>query len=226
MESYSCFGKRDFRQSRKLSFSKVQLSDKIVLLIAKELIQIKTPTLFPSIETERLVLREVTKDDADSLLAYLSDEQVTRHMGLAPFVSAEDALDEIEWYQSIFDNGTGMRWGITLKGQDRVIGSCGFLNLSQKHHRAEIGFELSREHWGKGIAGEALQAVIAHGFSQLNLNRIEALIEPANSPSQKLVEKTGFLREGLLRDYEYTQGKYDDLYMYSMLEWEFIYESE
>src|SRR5690606_31193208 len=140
----------------------------------------------------------------------------------APFSSIEDALDEIEWYQSIFENGTGMRLGITLKGEGRVIGSCGFLNLSHKHHRAEIGFELSREHWDKGIAGEALRAVIAHGFSRLELNRIEALIEPANSPSQKLVEKTGFTREGLLRDYEYTQGKFDDLYMYSVLKREFV----
>lgn len=176
---------------------------------------------FPSIETERLLLREVTKEDADSLMAYLSDEEVTRHMGLAPFVATEDALDEIGWYQSIFENGTGMRWGITLKDEDRVIGSCGFLNRSQKHHRAEIGFELSREYWGKGIAGEALRAVIGYGFSELNLNRIEALIEPANSPSQKLIERCGFLKEGLLRDYEYTLGKFDDLYMYSLLEREF-----
>lgn len=179
------------------------------------------PTIFPSIETERLVLRKVTKDDADSLLTYLSDEEVTRHMGLAPFVSAEDALDEIGWYQSIFDNGTGMRWGITMEGQDRIIGSCGFLNRTQKHNRAEIGFELSREYWGKGIAAEALRAVIEYGFSELDLNRIEALIEPANSPSQKLVEKNGFVKEGLLREYEYTQGKYDDLYMYSLLKREF-----
>lgn len=179
------------------------------------------PILFPAIETERLVLREVTKNDAESLLAYLSDQQVTRHMGLDPFVSAEDALDEIEWYQSIFANGTGMRWGITIKGEDHVIGSCGFLNRTQKHNRSEIGFELSREHWGKGIAAEALSAVIEYGFSELKLNRIEALIEPANSPSQKLVEKNGFTKEGLLRDYEYTQGKYDDLYMYSLLKREF-----
>lgn len=179
------------------------------------------PDLFPLIETERLVLREVTNEDADSLLSYLSDEEVTKHMGLPPFTSTQDALDEIGWYQSIFENGTGMRWGITVKGEDRVIGSCGFLNLSQKHHRAEIGFELSREYWGKGIAGEALHAVAAYGFKLLGLNRIEALIEPANSPSQKLVEKTGFLREGLLRDYEYTQGKFDDLYMYSMLRRDF-----
>lgn len=176
---------------------------------------------FTSIETERLILRKVTEKDADSLMAYLSDEEVTRHMGLDPFVTIEEALDEIAWFQSIFEKGTGMRWGITEKGENRVIGSCGFLNLSSKHHRAEIGFELSKEHWGKGIAAEALQAVMAHGFTQLELNRIEALIEPANSPSQKLVERNGFVQEGLLRSYEYTRGKFDDLYMYSLLKRDF-----
>jgi [ribosomal protein S5]-alanine N-acetyltransferase len=159
---------------------------------------------FPIIETERLILREATKADADDMLTYLSDPIVVKHMGLEPFQSVEDVFDEIGWYQSIVVEGTGMRWGITLKDAGRVIGSCGFLNRVPKHHRAEVGFELSKDFWGKGIAREALE-------------RIEALIEPANLPSQKLVEKTAFQREGLLRHYEYTCGKFDDLYMYSLL---------
>jgi [ribosomal protein S5]-alanine N-acetyltransferase len=175
----------------------------------------KTP--FPIIETERLILREASKADADDMLAYLSDPKVVKHMGLEPFQTVEDVHDEIGWYASIFREGTGMRWGITLKDEDRVIGSCGFLNNVSKHYRSEVGFELSREYWGKGIAHEALEAVVKYGFQHLELERIEALIEPANLPSQKLVEKTGFQREGLLRHYEYTCGKFDDLYMYSLL---------
>jgi [ribosomal protein S5]-alanine N-acetyltransferase len=172
---------------------------------------------FPLIETERLILRKATKADAEDMLRYLSDPAVVKHMGLEPFQSVEDVYDEIGWYQSIVREGTGMRWGITFKDADRVIGSCGFLNRVPKHHRAEVGFELSKEYWGKGIAREALEAVVKFGFQYLELERIEALIEPANLPSQKLVEKTGFQREGLLRHYEYTCGKFDDLLMYSLL---------
>ncbi len=139
-------------------------------------------------------------------------------MGLDPFTSLEDALEEIAWYDSILEEGTGVRWGITLTGQNEVIGSCGFLNVSAKHQRAEIGFELSSDYWGRGIAGEALRAVVRHGFAQLGFHRIEALVEPANTASQQLLERVGFTREGLLRGYEFTQGKYDDLYMYSLLE--------
>lgn len=120
-------------------------------------------------------------------------------MGLDPFTSLEDALEEIAWYDSILEEGTGVRWGITLTGQDEVIGSCGFLNVSAKHQRAEIGFELSSNHWGRGIAGEALRAVVRHGFTQLGFHRIEALVEPANTASQQLLERVGFTREGLLR---------------------------
>ncbi|WP_377890564.1 GNAT family N-acetyltransferase [Alkalihalobacillus sp. R86527] len=176
---------------------------------------------FPTIITERLKLREVKTEDAEDMLIYLSEPDVVKHMGLAPFQSIANALDEINWYKSIYNEGTGMRWGLSLKDSDKMIGSCGFLNRNAKHSRAEVGFEISKDHWGKGLASEALRAVIAFGFNELELERIEALIEPENHPSQRLVERQGFLKEGLLRHYEYTCGKFDDLYMYSILRADF-----
>lgn len=176
---------------------------------------------FPVIETERLILREVTTEDDRDMLEYLSDQDVVKPMGLEPFQTESDVWDEINWYKSIYNEGTGIRWGITLKDSGKVIGSCGFLNMLSKHHRAEIGYELSQEHWGKGIASEALEAVVTYGYQHFQLERIEALIEPANFPSQKLVEKQGFKREGLLRHYEFTCGKFDDLYMYSIIKKDF-----
>lgn len=68
---------------------------------------------------------------------------------------------------------TGIRWGITLKDKGGVIGSCGLLNLVSKHYRSEIGSELSKEYWNKGIASEAFEAVIRYGFEHMNLQRIE-----------------------------------------------------
>jgi [ribosomal protein S5]-alanine N-acetyltransferase len=177
---------------------------------------------FPIIETGRLILRKVNKDDASDLLVYLSEEEVVKHMGLVPFQKDDDALDEINWYDSIYEEGSGIRWGITLKEEGKVIGSCGFLNRSRKHHRAEVGFELSKDYWGRGIAHEALDAVIRYGFLHFELERIEALIEPGNTPSQKLVERKGFTKEGLLRHYEYTRGKFDDLLIYSILKNEIL----
>lgn len=176
---------------------------------------------FPFIETNRLLLREIVKDDANDILKYLSDEEVMKYYGLAPFKTINEALNEILWYQSILNEQTGIRWGITLKGKDEVIGSCGFLNRVPEHYRTEIGYELSRDYWGYGIASEALEAVIRYGFKYLQFQRIEALVEPPNIPSQKLIEKHGFIREGLLRNYEFTCGKFDDLYIYSLLKQDF-----
>ncbi|MFD1851357.1 GNAT family N-acetyltransferase [Oceanobacillus bengalensis] len=173
--------------------------------------------VFPIIETDRLILREVNTNDSNDMLAYLSNIDVVKHMGLEPCQTEKEVLDEIAWYQAIYNDGTGIRWGITLKDAGKVIGSCGFLNMNPKHFRTEVGYELSKDYWGKGIASEALQAVVHYGFSHYRFERIEALIEPANLPSLRLVEKQGFKREGLLRHYEFTCGKFDDLYMYSIL---------
>lgn len=172
---------------------------------------------FPVLETDRLILRQVTNDDAKSLLTYFSDTDVMRYYGLEPFKSIDDALDEILWYKSIFEKRTGIRWGISLKGSDKIIGSCGFFNRAVEHSRTEIGYELSKEYWGKGIAGEALESVVKYGFQNLQLERIEALVEPANLASLKLLDRIGFEKEGLLRHYEFTCGKFDDLYIYSIL---------
>ncbi|MGE7837667.1 GNAT family N-acetyltransferase [Viridibacillus arvi] len=182
--------------------------------------QIENST-FPILETDRLILRKVTEVDASSVLKYMSDNEVVKHIGLEPFNTVVDAMDEITWYQTIFEQGTGIRWGITLKENNEVIGSCGFLNRVPKHFRTEIGIELSKEYWGQGIASEAFKAVIRYGFENFKLQRIEALIEPENFVSQKLAEKQGFIREGLLRNYEFTCGKFDDLYMYSLLKQDF-----
>ncbi|MBT2686877.1 GNAT family N-acetyltransferase [Bacillus sp. ISL-47] len=172
---------------------------------------------FPKLETKRLILREVTTADDKDMLVYLSDIEVVKHMGIGPCQTIEQVNEEIGWYKSIYEQGTGIRWGITLKESGKIIGSCGFLNRAAKHYRSEIGYELSKEQWGKGIASEALAAVVKFGFQHLELERIEALVEPANLPSQKLIERQGFKREGLLRHYEYTCGKFDDLYMYSII---------
>ncbi|MED4838209.1 N-acetyltransferase [Priestia megaterium] len=145
---------------------------------------------FPIIKTKRLILSEIVAEDAGNILKYLSDKEVMKHYGLEPFTTVKDASNEIAWYKSILNEKSGIRWGITLKEQDDIIGSCGFLNRVHNHCRAEIGYELSKDYWGNGIA---------------------------NAASQKLIKKNGFIKEGLLRSYEFTCGKFDDLYMYSLL---------
>lgn len=175
------------------------------------------PQSFPEIQTKRLVLKEIQYTDAKDLHEFLSDVEVRKYIGIPPYTKMEETYKEIEWYDKIFNTKTGIRWGIALKNDPTIIGSCGFLNMSQANVRAEIGYELHRNYWRQGIVSEALEAVIKYGFEEMKLNRIEALIEPENVASVKLVERLDFLQEGLLREYEYGAGKFDDLYMYSLL---------
>lgn len=175
------------------------------------------PDSFPVIETDRLLLREIQLSDVPAIYQYLSDPQVVKYMGLAPYQTQTETREEFEWYKKIFKEHTGLRWGITVKDSKHVIGSCGFLNIKKPHYRAEIGYELHPDFWSKGIATEALLAVVDFGFRKMNLNRIEALVEPDNKASIKLLETCNFTQEGLLRQYERTADKFDDLYMYSLL---------
>lgn len=167
-------------------------------------------------------LKQIQLSDAHEIHNYLSDEEVRKYMGIYPYKTLQDTNKEIQWYEKIFKEQTGIRWGIALKGHQAIIGSCGFLNISKSNLRAEIGYELNKKYWRKGIMSEAYKAVIQYGFNEMNLNRIEALIEPENVASLKLVESFFFVKEGLLRQYEFGAGTYDDLYMYSLLNKEFF----
>jgi [ribosomal protein S5]-alanine N-acetyltransferase len=177
--------------------------------------------IFPVLETNRIILRRIEKGDAHDIFKYLSDKEVMKHYGTEPFQTVDEAISAISRYESLFAEKRGIRWGITLKGENKVIGSCVFYNMVSEHYRTDIGFVLSKDYWGQGIAQEAVKAVIKYGFEFLNINRVEAVIEPSNVASQKLVDRLGFLREGLLRSYEYFCGKFDDLYMYSLLKSDF-----
>ena len=73
-----------------------------------------------------------------------------------------------------------IRWGITLKDDDTLIGSCGFHHFDEGYHRAETGYILNRAYWGQGIMAEALAAILTYGFSEMGLHRIEAIIDIAN----------------------------------------------
>lgn len=108
---------------------------------------------FPIIETKRLILREVNVEDAKDMLLYLSDQDVVKPMGLEPFETTSDVCTEITWYKSIYERGTGIRWGITRKNSGIVIGSCGFLNRIAKHYRAEVGMNYVK------ITGEKASSV-------------------------------------------------------------------
>lgn len=111
----------------------------------------------------------------------------------------------------------GIRWAITRKEDDKVLGTCGFHNVKAEHSRAEMGYELGKEFWGQGVMQESLTAILDYGFNTLQYNRIEAFVNAGNCKSTRILAKMGFSLDGLLREYEFACGKFVDQYCYSLL---------
>jgi ribosomal-protein-alanine N-acetyltransferase len=150
------------------------------------------------------------------------DEDVMRYFGTEPFTAEEQALDAIAWQQRIWAEGTGIRWVITEPDHDAFIGDVGYFKLERQHRRAEVGYLLAKAYWRRGLMTEAMTAVLDYGFASMDLNRVEALVDPRNAASVGLLRKLGFAQEGLLRDYEFERGAFIDLYMLSLLRREWV----
>lgn len=173
--------------------------------------------IFPRLETERLVLRQIRADDADALFAFFSDEEVSskRHR------SVEDSQAFIQQLQQWYQAHENLEWGITRKGDDVLIGTCGFYAFDEGFHRAETGYELLKACWRQGIMSEALTAILTFAFTTMRLHRIEAVVDEGNERSQGLLRKLGFVHEGTLRQRQFFDGRFRDEYHFGLLkdEW-------
>jgi ribosomal-protein-alanine N-acetyltransferase len=178
-------------------------------------------THFPSLTTNRLSLRQIQPQDAEDIFATLSDEEAMRFYGNEPHHSLEDTFALIDHIQARYARWEAIRWGITLKGTNRVLGSCSFHHFDSGFHRAETGYELNRAYWGQGIMKEAVSAILTFGFNELGLHRIEAIIDLANERSKGLLLKLGFTYEGFLRQRYYFRGHFEDEHFFGLLkdEW-------
>jgi ribosomal-protein-alanine N-acetyltransferase len=180
-----------------------------------------TFTNFPTFETERFILRKAVEKDCHDIFDLYSNEQVTRYTPLTPFKSIDDAMNELNWYDTILREQTGFRWVIEEAESKKVIGTCGFLNYEKEHNRIEIGYDLNPSYWGKGVMKEAISYIISFAFLTMKINKIEAKVEPENQSSIRLLEKLNFYKEGVLRQHEFENGKYVDLAIFSILRREF-----
>ena len=178
--------------------------------------------VFPHLETDRFVLRKLRLSDAESLFAILADEEVTKFYDDETFTEIDQAREQIKSWASGFKERRCIRWGIARREDDIVVGTCGYYGFHGWHRRGSLGYELARSYWRQGIMTEALDAIIGFGFRQVGLNRVQAVVMPGNEGSEKLLEKLGFQREGVLREYENWGKKgYVDVLMFSLLRYEY-----
>ncbi len=177
---------------------------------------------FPVLHTARCTLRQLTHADADALVTIFGDEEVRRFLDMEPPFGHEQAIAFIDWMTGHYEQRHTVRWGITLRqAPETVIGTCGFHMWNRQHRRCEVGYDLHRAHWRRGIATEVMQTVIPWCFENLNLNRIEADITSGNRASQRVLEKLGFVYEGTWREQVFEHGRFVDIVQFGLLRREY-----
>lgn len=175
----------------------------------------------PVLETEHLFLRRIQRSDAAAVFDYARDPEMTHYTLWSHHKKMEEAEFYVEQMLASYRAGKPTPWAVIHKESRRMIGTAGFIRWQPVHERAEIGYAIGRNWWGKGYASESSRAVVAFGFKTLHCNRIEAMCDVHNTASARVMEKIGMRYEGVLRQYLYAQGSYHDVKIYAILhsEW-------
>lgn len=176
---------------------------------------------FPQINTKRLVLREIKKEDAESIYKLRSNPKVARYETFKPYTNIKQAERTIECFSKDFKNKRAIAWGISLKSQSQIIGiiRC---EIEIPKVRADFGYDLRYEYWNKGIMTEAVSSIIDFTFNKIDVNRIESAVSTKNIASARVLEKSGFTKEGILRERSLLGGTLHDMIMFSILKKEYI----
>jgi ribosomal-protein-alanine N-acetyltransferase len=178
-------------------------------------------SVFPTLATDRLMLRELQPADAADLFTFRSDAEEQKYNS-APMVALSEAADLIAIVRKAFAKQQQIQFGVALRDSNRVIGLMGFNSWDRYHHRAEIGYDLSRAWWGQGLAYEAVDALLRWGFEQLDLHRVELETIADNTRSIRLAERLSFQREGVRREVSFEDdGAYHDVAIYGLLRAEY-----
>ncbi|WP_075617962.1 GNAT family N-acetyltransferase [Paenisporosarcina indica] len=175
----------------------------------------------PILETERLILRKVILEDIEDMHLYGSDEEVSKYVTWNTHETKSDTKDFVEFVLNKYENKQVSPWGIEYKENGKFIGTIDFVWWQPNQKIAEIGYVISKDYWGKGLATEVAKEIIKFGFEEMNLVRIQARCDVENIGSARVMEKAGMSFEGIIRKGIFVKGKHRDLKMYSILIEEF-----
>lgn len=177
---------------------------------------------FPEFESERLRFRKFSIGDAKDLFHIRSNDDVMKYLDMVPFESIGDAEKMVQTVEESYSKETGINWGIVEKLSNSFIGYFGFFRIIPEHCRAEIGYALKPEYWGKGYMYETINRMVRFGFKNMKLHSIEANVNPKNERSKKVLEKIGFKKEAYFRENYLFDNKFLDSIIYSLLEKDLI----
>lgn len=174
-------------------------------------------TTFPTIETSRLILKLISSEEMFRIFNSLPQEEVMKILGHRTVADYEKEYAKHLGGYSTY-NRKFIMFFLIDKQSGLIIGRCGIHNWNKDHRRAEIGYHMEDESFKqKGLMSEAVKAVIAYAFRELNLNRLEAMAGVDNVPSLRIIEKNGFTKEGRLRQHVVAGEHFQDSFTFSIL---------
>ena len=148
------------------------------------------------LETKRLILRRLIKDDLDSLFELYSDPQVRKYFPEGT-LTYEETKEELEWFLNGHPTHTELGlWATIHKDTGQFIGRCGLLPWTiEGREEVEVAYMIARDYWRRGLGSEAAQGILQYGFEQLNLSRLICLIDRDNEASIKVAKGLGMTFE-------------------------------
>lgn len=182
---------------------------------------VAAPAGLPVLHGRRVRLRAHEPHDLPGFFALYADPEVARYWSHPAWTCIEQARERFAQVCAAMDPERVLAWAIADPTDNALIGGVTLFAIDRRQGRAELGYALHSQHWGRGLGRDAVDAVIAHAFGALGLRRLEADIDPRNAGSCALVERLGFRREGLLRERWHVAGEACDSAMYGLLarEW-------
>lgn len=174
------------------------------------------------LSTPRVCLRPLGPGDAVAVHALLTDPGFLQFDTHPPLASLSQAQAQITADEHAMREGTRLRLGLERLNDNALIGLCSLFNLNADCRSAELSYGLRFDAWGVGYMHESLRALLAHGFTDLALNRIQGGIDPRNTLAARSLERLGFKKEGLLRENALNHGERVDSALYGLLQREWL----
>ncbi len=172
---------------------------------------------FKNLASDRLLLRQITPADVNEIFALRSNTDVMKYVARPLCKNLDEAMALINMIEQKLRTNEGINWAITIKGSNTLIGFIGHYRIKWEHYRSEIGYMVSPEFQGKGIISEAVKLIVDYGFNEMKMHSLEAVIDPDNIASARVLEKNGFIKEAHFKQNEFFDGKFIDTVVYSLL---------
>ena len=178
------------------------------------------------LETPRLILRPMRVSDREDMYDYASRDEVTESLLWRTHASRDHTQRYLSYVTSLYRSGEFFDFAIEYRENGKMIGTCGFAAIDEKNDSVEVGYVISPDYRGMGVAPEALGAVLRLAFCDMSVNRVEARYMSENSASRRVMEKCGMTFEGINRQKLLVKGRYRDIGVCSILASEYFEKNE